>query len=201
MVIGTKCPEISGLDFIKGQAHLPPEDSPAIIELWASWCGPCRQVFPHLSEIARRHRPKGLVVVGVTSEPKAQVQGFVQQMGASMDYSVASDARGDCQRKLAGPAGVRGIPHAFVVGADGTIRFSGHPLDPGFASAVDGAVAEAAQRRVPEPITATRAELEAMGVRELKRVLIERGIPLAGLAEKSDIVDKVLEACTAAPRR
>lgn len=52
-------------------------------------CGPCRQVFPHLSQIARAHAPQGLVVVGVSLEPASpQLQAFVQQQGRNMEYAV-----------------------------------------------------------------------------------------------------------------
>lgn len=200
MVVGTKCPEITGLDFLKGSApSVPPKDgSPAIIEMWASWCGPCRQVFPHLSDIARKHRDRRLTVVGVTSEARS-VGSFVDQMGSGMDYVVARDAAGDCQRKLAGPAGVRGIPHAFVVAGDRTILYSGHPMDPKFDAAVEKAVAEAKPAKVKValvPVSSTREELLGRSVRELKAILTERGLSLAGLAEKGDIVDRILELCT-----
>jgi len=52
-------------------------------------CGPCRQVFPHLSQVARSHAPQGLVVVGVSLEPVSpQLQAFVQQQGSNMEYAV-----------------------------------------------------------------------------------------------------------------
>lgn len=162
---------------------------------------PCRphQVFPHLTDVARKHKAKGLTVIGITSEPKAQVAGFVQQMGYGMDYVVASDSAGDCQRKLAAPAGVRGIPHAFVVGSDGRIKFSGHPMDPDFTAAVDKAVSETAPKAGPPTlpaVTASREELQAMSIKDLKQILRERGVSIAGLAEKGDIVAKILEECT-----
>eukprot|EP00192_Tetraselmis_astigmatica_P012617 CAMPEP_0117692278 /NCGR_PEP_ID=MMETSP0804-20121206/26234_1 /TAXON_ID=1074897 /ORGANISM="Tetraselmis astigmatica, Strain CCMP880" /LENGTH=427 /DNA_ID=CAMNT_0005505699 /DNA_START=137 /DNA_END=1423 /DNA_ORIENTATION=+ len=155
--------------------------------VWAMW-----QVFPHLTDVARKHKAKGLIVVGVTSESKAQVAGFVQQMGYGMDYVVALT--------LVGIAGVRGIPHAFVVGSDGRIKFSGHPMDPGFAAAVDKAVSESPPKQAPpppSPITASREELHAMAIKELKQILRDRGVSMTGLAEKGDIVAKILETCTA----
>ena len=41
-------------------------------------------------------------------------------------------------------------------------------------------------------VTATRNELAAMPVRQLKGLLTERGLSLAGLVEKGDLVDKIL---------
>ena len=56
-------------------------------------CGPCRQVFPHLSQIARAYAAKGLVVVSVSLEPTSpQLQAFVEQQGNNMAYAVRGQA-------------------------------------------------------------------------------------------------------------
>ena len=159
---------------------------------------PLWQVFPHLSETARKFKDKGLKVIGVTSEPKQQVLGFVKQMEGVMQYTVACDSRQECQAKLAAPAGVRGIPHAFVVGGDGVVKYSGHPMDPGFIKAVNSAVTDANPVRMEPlpPITASREELMEMKVKDLKGILTARAIPLTGLFEKGDIVSKILELCS-----
>lgn len=56
---------------VKGDASLaslPARGRPMIVEFWASWCGPCRMAFPHLSGLARKFKDKGLAVVGVCME-------------------------------------------------------------------------------------------------------------------------------------
>ncbi|EDQ91175.1 uncharacterized protein MONBRDRAFT_3489, partial [Monosiga brevicollis MX1] len=101
------------------------------VECWATWCGPCRQMFPHMSELARKYRARGFKVIGVTQEPmSANLKQFVASQGNNMDYSVAVDGDGDVQEKLMMPAGARGIPHAFLIDSQGIIRFSGHPAEP-----------------------------------------------------------------------
>jgi len=49
---------------------------------------------------------------------------------------VAVDPRGVAGQQLMETAKVSGIPHAFVVDADGRVQFSGHPMYPGFEAAV-----------------------------------------------------------------
>jgi len=37
-----------------------------LIDVWASWCGPCRMIIPHLNRLYDRYRGEGLVVIGVS---------------------------------------------------------------------------------------------------------------------------------------
>ncbi|BDA46662.1 probable thiol-disulfide oxidoreductase ResA [Coccomyxa sp. Obi] len=126
------------LKFLKGEpVDVPPTGSPAVIELWATWCAPCRAVFPHLSEIAHKYKDKGLKVVSICVEQDSPaLQQFVDQQGSKMEYTVAVDPQGVAGQQLMATAKVSGIPHAFVVDRDGIVQFSGHPMDPNFEAAV-----------------------------------------------------------------
>ncbi|KAK9863410.1 hypothetical protein WJX84_008614 [Apatococcus fuscideae] len=199
---GRACPLFSKdlLEFIKGDpTNLPCQGCPTIIEMWASWCGPCRVVFPHISELARKHAKDGLKVVGICLEPpSAKLTNFVQQQGDKMDYTVAADKGQKVSGELMGAAQVTGIPYAFVVDREGVIRYNGHPAEPKMDEVVRqvcvGASAAKSQQELPR-ITQSREELAGMPVRALKNILRERSISTAGLAEKSDLVDCILERC------
>jgi thiol-disulfide isomerase/thioredoxin len=101
----------------------PPElkGKAAIVEFWATWCPPCRASIPHLNEINKKFKDKGLVVIGISDEPKETVEKF--RKGLPMEYNVAVGGAA-IEKKF----GINGIPHAFIVGKDGKIVWHGHPM-------------------------------------------------------------------------
>lgn len=94
-----------------------------ILEFWATWCGPCRQSIPHLNEIYKKYKPKGLEIVGVTKEDAATVKAFTESV--PIDYSVAQDA----EARLSAHFAVTGIPFALLVDKTGKIVWQGHPME------------------------------------------------------------------------
>jgi thiol-disulfide isomerase/thioredoxin len=85
-----------------------------VIEFWATWCGPCRESIPHLTELQKQFKDKGVVFIGITDEKTEVAKKFVEKMGAKMDYTVAVDA-GKTSKGYMEAYGVNGIPNAFVV--------------------------------------------------------------------------------------
>src|SRR5262249_22804189 len=109
-----------------------------VVEFWATWCGPCRVSIPHLTELQKKYKDKGVSFIGVSICEQSQdgVEPFVKQMGDKMDYSVALDVVAEGQqgnegkRAQAGMAAAdeNGIPTAFVIRKDGKIAWIGHPM-------------------------------------------------------------------------
>lgn len=70
---------------------------------------------------------------------------------------------------------------------------SGHPAEPGFEHAVDKALSsgrEEVREALPQ-VVASKEELAAMGVKELKAILDDRKLSYAGVTEKSELVNLV----------
>jgi thiol-disulfide isomerase/thioredoxin len=95
---------------------------PLIIEFWATWCEPCRETIPHLNEIYKTYKDKGLEIIGITKEDEAAVQGFVKEV--PINYHVGRDP----ESVLAAHFGITVIPHAMLVDKTGKITWEGHPL-------------------------------------------------------------------------
>jgi SAP domain len=74
---------------------------------------------------------------------------------------------------------------------------SGHPAKPDFTHAIDKALAAPAQpeKKALPLVTASLDELRAMPVKQLKQLLTERHLPIAGLSEKQDLVEAVDKQC------
>ena len=100
-----------------------------MFECWATWCGPCIAAIPHVNELHQKYSAKGLRVFGmnVWEDGLDKVEKFVKAKGDGMSYPVAYTGKGSAFDKTwLNAAGVRGIPHAFVV-MDGKIVFTSHP--------------------------------------------------------------------------
>ncbi len=121
---------LAKLDWIRGTA--PDAWEPGklyIFECWATWCGPCLAVIPHMDALHDKFESKGLRVIGVNvwENGRDMVAEFVKQKGDGMSYPIAYTGMGGAfETEWLKPAEVRGIPHAFVV-KDGKVVFTTHP--------------------------------------------------------------------------
>lgn len=87
---------------------------PAVINFWATWCGPCRAEMPELVKLHQEH-PELVVLAVNVQEDVATVTPFAEAFDMTMP--VPMDVEGNVQRAFA----VRGLPTTLFVNSDGTI--------------------------------------------------------------------------------
>lgn len=100
-----------------------------LVEFWATWCPACRESIPHLSEIARQYKDRGLVVVGISDEDVETLNGFVAKQGERMAYAVGADDEQATVRGYMAAFNVDSIPAAFLIDQNGDVVWVGHPQD------------------------------------------------------------------------
>lgn len=138
--VGDKAPAISVEKFLKGDAVTGFEKGKVyVVEFWATWCAPCIASMPHISELQKEYKDKGVTFIGVNiwehnyKEPAKQladVQDFVSKKGDGMAYTVAYDGPAKAMDKAyMQAAGQHGIPTAFLIDQSGTIAWIGHPMN------------------------------------------------------------------------
>lgn len=89
---------------------------PAVMNFWASWCGPCKDEAPILADAYRRWKGSGIQFLGVdVSDSTKWGQEFENHYG--IGYDSAFDATGATGRSY----GITGYPETFLIDAKGII--------------------------------------------------------------------------------
>jgi thiol-disulfide isomerase/thioredoxin len=71
----------------QSQALAQYQGKPLIVNFWARWCGPCRTEIPELIKLRQHYKAKGLEVLGIAIEDKAEpVRDFAKAY--DMDYPI-----------------------------------------------------------------------------------------------------------------
>lgn len=89
---------------------------PVVVNIWASWCAPCRTEMPLLQSAAASYGSDAVILGVATKDDPAAAQRFLDDLG--LTYPNVFDASGQIRVAL----GVTAYPTTYVFGVDGTLR-------------------------------------------------------------------------------
>ena len=123
-----------------------------LVNVWATWCGPCKDEFPELEAIHRDYGPRGVRVVGVSIDhaDDATVREFVREEGAT--FTIARDPDGRVRDAFM----AIGVPESYLVGPDGTLLWRGIGAIPKGGESLRTAIDNALADRPSSPTTSAR---------------------------------------------
>ena len=109
-----------------------------VVDIWASWCVPCRKEFPELVQLHRKHAAEGLVCISLsvdTPEKQKAALDFLQKAEARFANYRLEEGFDRAAEKL----GIKSIPAVFVFGRDNKRagKFTGDDPDTPFSYAKD----------------------------------------------------------------
>ena len=89
-----------------------------VVNLWATWCPPCRAEMPSIEQYYRQYKPEGLVVLGVNATAQdypLNIVPFVKEY--QLTFPILLDETGEVARKYE----LRSLPTTFFINRDGSI--------------------------------------------------------------------------------
>ncbi|MBL8984064.1 MAG: TlpA family protein disulfide reductase [Gemmatimonadetes bacterium] len=113
-----------------------------LLNVWATWCAPCREEIPFLQSLHEKHAASGLELVGVSVDTRGEdetIRGFMKDF--RMTYPVWRDP----DERIQSLFQALGVPSSYLIDREGVIRWRRlgiiRPTDTTFTKALDAALA------------------------------------------------------------
>jgi thiol-disulfide isomerase/thioredoxin len=139
LAIGEPVPELVVRTLAGDSVRVGAGEPVTLLNVWATWCGPCEKEFPELEAIQREFGPQGLRVVAVSVDEgdDASVREFVERKGAT--FEIGRDPDGAIRRVYQGI----GVPESYLISSDGRLLVRQFGAIPAGGRALREAIAKA----------------------------------------------------------
>lgn len=116
-------PDLAGPDLHGSQltsAELRAKNRVLVVNVWGSWCAPCRREAPVLSAVSKQYAKRGVAFVGLLSRDKpAAASAFVRRF--DLNYPSLQDPGGRLQLRFADTLPSQGIPTTWIIDRHGRV--------------------------------------------------------------------------------
>jgi peroxiredoxin len=124
---GTVAPQFEVIDLGGNPARLSDyEGEVVMINIWATWCAPCRFEMPSMERLHQRFKDDGLRILAISVDaklgeadqvgrPGGDLQAFADSLG--LTFTILHDPSGEIQQLYQ----TTGVPETLLVGRDGVI--------------------------------------------------------------------------------
>jgi cytochrome c biogenesis protein CcmG, thiol:disulfide interchange protein DsbE len=106
------CPGGGSLDLARAPGK------PTVLNLWGSWCTPCREELPLLQQFADAAAGQVRVMGVISKDGRPQAESFAADAGVT--FPSAFDGKGDLMTGL----GLRGLPYTYFLDAEGAVVYT-----------------------------------------------------------------------------
>lgn len=118
--VGSRLPDFSATD-LQGQKISTADlrGKVVLIDIWATWCGPCKKEMPGYEKLAEKYGSRGFAVVGFKANMMADTEDplkFARKIGVHYPLVIATD---DLLNKF---GGLEGLPTTFLYDRSGILR-------------------------------------------------------------------------------
>jgi cytochrome c biogenesis protein CcmG, thiol:disulfide interchange protein DsbE len=117
---GFLAPDFSLSDSTGQTIHLADfRGRPVLVNVWASWCGPCKAEMPAMQRVYTDYHQRGFEILAVNStaqDTPESASAFAQANG--LDFPILFDSQGEVARQYQ----VQSLPTSFFIDKDGAIR-------------------------------------------------------------------------------
>lgn len=139
IAVGERVPEIAVRTLAGDSVRIAPGEPVTLLNVWATWCGPCVKEFPEIEALHREFAPLGLRIVAVSVDEGGDdaVSEFVRQMGAT--FEIGRDPSGSIRHLYQGI----GVPESYLISADGRLLLRQFGAIPDGGAAMRQAIAKA----------------------------------------------------------